>query len=172
MLGKWFGCGAMAVLGAIAGMAFADNGVIVPSDKQAPDAAVLAIDSLQIRVVVDGGHARVRLQEVFANKTNKVLEGAYSLVLPGDAAISDFAVWDDLTRIPGVILERKRAGELYAQIRNEAIDPGLLQSGEVAESNDEGQASRSSEFSAKIVPIPAYGFKRVEAEYREIGRAT
>ena len=40
------------------------------------------------------------------------------------------AVWDDLVRIPAVILERKRAGEIYDSLRNQSIDPGLLQMGE------------------------------------------
>ena len=44
--------------------------------------------------------------------------------------ISDFAIWDDVTRIPGVILERKRAEEIYNDIRTQALDPGLLQMGE------------------------------------------
>jgi len=108
----------------------ADSGVIVASGHTSPDAAVLAIDSMNVRVVIDNGHATVSLREVFHNKTADVLEGAYTLALPGGAAVSDFAVWDDVTRIPGVILERKRASELYAQLRNEAIDPGLLESGE------------------------------------------
>ena len=43
---------------------------------------------------------------------------------------SDFAVWDDLTRIPGVILERRRAEEIYENLKQQAIDPGLLQQGE------------------------------------------
>ena len=145
----------------------ADSGVIIPSGKESPDASILAIDSLQIHIVIDDGHATVHLQEIFHNKTSQSLEGTYSLALPASAAISDFAVWDDLTRIPGVILERKRAAELYQEIRNQAIDPGLLESGEVSESENPGEAKHSTEFSVKIVPIPAYGYKRVEAEYRQ-----
>ena len=148
-------------------LANADSGVIIPSGKQSPDANVLAIDSLQIHIVIDNGHATVHLQEIFHNKTSQSLEGTYSLELPSSAAISDFAVWDDLTRIPGVILERKRAAELYEQIRNQTLDPGLLESGEVSESENPGEAKHSTEFSVKIVPIPAYGYKRVEAEYRQ-----
>ncbi len=72
-----------------------------------------------------------------------------------------------MTRIPGVILERKRAAELYQEIRNQMIDPGLLESGEVSDSERPGEAKHSTEFSVKIVPIPAYGYKRVEAEYRQ-----
>ncbi len=148
-------------------LAPADSGVIIAAGKDAPDANTLAIDSLQIHVVIDNGHATVHLQEIFRNKTDRSLEGTYSLDMPSSAAISDFAVWDDLTRIPGVILERKRATELYQQIRNQIIDPGLLESGEVSDSDTPGQARHSTEFSVKIVPIPAYGYKRVEAEYRQ-----
>ena len=72
-------------------------------------------------------------------------------------------MWDDTTRIPGVILERKRAEELYHDIRAQAIDPGLLQMGE----RDADEARRSSLFSAHIAPIPAFGTKRLEIEYRE-----
>ena len=145
----------------------ADSGVIVPSGKQSPDAGILAVDSLEIHVVIDNGHATVHLQEIFHNEIGNSLEGTYALALPTAAAISDFAVWDDLTRIPGVILERQRAPELYRQIRNQTLDPGLLESGEVSESDNPGEARHSTEFSVKIVPIPAYGYKRVEAEYRQ-----
>lgn len=148
-------------------VAWADSGVIIPAGQQSPDSNILAIDSLKIQVVVDNGHATVHLQEVFHNKTNQSREGTFSIGLPSAAAISDFAVWDDLTRIPGVILERKRAAELYQQIRNQMIDPGLLESGEVSDSENPGEAKHSTEFSVKIVPIPAYGYKRVEAEYRQ-----
>ena len=145
----------------------ADSGVIIPMGKDAPDDAILSIESMDIHILIDNGHATVTLKEVFRNRTENTLEGSYSLALPESAAISDFAVWDDLTRIPGVILERKRAEELYVQIRNQAIDPGLLEAGEVSEENAPGQARHSTEFSVHIVPIPAFGYKRIEAEYRQ-----
>lgn len=151
----------------LGGSVLADTGVIVPNDQQSPDASILSIESMDVHIIIDNGHATVSLKEVFRNRTAKTLEGTYSLALPGGAAVSNFAVWDDLTRIPGVILERKRASELYDQIRNEAIDPGLLQSGEVTESGAPGEAKHSTEFTVKIVPIEAYGYKRIEAEYRQ-----
>ncbi len=148
-------------------LCLADTGVIVPAGTTGPDSSILSIESLDVHIVIDNGHASVSLKEVFRNHKPSNVEGVYSLALPGDAAVSDFAVWDDLTRIPGVILERKRAGELYNEIRNQSIDPGLLQSGEVTESNAPGEARRSTEFTVNIVPIPGYGYKRIEAEYRQ-----
>jgi Ca-activated chloride channel homolog len=158
--------GAIGVL-LLAALAWGDTGVIVPSGSDGPDDSKLSVESINIRIVIDNGHATVSLKEIFRNRTSLNLEGTYSLGLPNGAAVSDFAVWDDLTRIPGVILERKRAAELYEQIRSQEIDPGLLQSGEVSESEAPGQARHSTEFTVKIVPILGYGYKRLEAEYRQ-----
>jgi Ca-activated chloride channel homolog len=62
-----------------------------------------------------------------------------------------------------VILERKRAEELYNQLKQQSIDPGLLQMGE----RGAEEAKRGNVFSARIVPIPAWGTKRLEIEYHE-----
>ena len=45
----------------------------------------------------------------------------------------------------------------------QAIDPGLLEMGE----RDNSDPKKTSTFSAKIVPIPAYGTKRLELEYHQ-----
>jgi Ca-activated chloride channel family protein len=154
---------AVAVLMATAGMAWADVGVLIPSTLKQPDARVLALDEMSIHVTIDNGWAKVQIREIFSNRAGKPIEGNYVFALPGGSTVSDFAVWDDATRIPGVILERKRAEEIYNDIRMQALDPGLLQMGE----RDADEARRSSIFSARVVPIPAYGTKRIEIEYQE-----
>ncbi len=141
----------------------ADAGVLIPSTLKQPDPKVLTLDEMSIRVTLDNGHAKVNITEIFANHTSQILEGNWVFALPGRSVVSDFAVWDDTTRIPGVILERKRAEELYQDIRMQALDPGLLQMGE----RDADEARRSSIFSAHVVPIPPYSTKRVEVEYQE-----
>jgi Ca-activated chloride channel family protein len=80
--------------------------------------------------------------------------------------VSGFAVWDGVTRIPGVILERRRAEEIYDRARLQVIDPGLLQQGE-SDGGGAVEATRTSVFSARVVPIPGYGTKRLELEYHE-----
>jgi len=144
-------------------LAAADSGVLVPGDRNAPDPNVLSLEEMSLNITVDNGTARVSVREIFANHTNRNLEGTYSFALPIRALLSDFAVWDDLTRIPGVILERKRAEEIYDSLRSQTIDPGLLQMGE----RGAEEAARSSEFTAKVTPVPARGTKRVEIEYSE-----
>lgn len=144
-------------------MLWAEAGVIVPEGLKEPDAAKLSLDEMDIRVRIDNGLATVSVKQIFANRTAAMMEGNYTFSLPARALISDFAVWDGVTRIPGVILERRRADEIYAEAKAQVIDPGLLQQGE----RDIDEARRTTVFGARIVPIPAYGTKRVEMEYQE-----
>jgi Ca-activated chloride channel family protein len=118
---------------------------------------------MAIDLWMDNGTARVLIRQIYASHVSEVLEGNYVFALPSRATVSDFAVWDGVTRLPGVILERKRAEEIYNNLRLQAIDPGLLQVGEA----EGAEARRASVFSAKVVPIPGWGTKRVEIEYHE-----
>ena len=75
---------------------------------------------------------------------NQVLEGKYLFALPPQSSIADFAVWDGDLRLPGVILEKRRADQLYSEIKNQEIDPGLLQ--------QDDERGGTSAFSAKVFP--------------------
>ena len=152
-----------AVLLLLTALAWGDAGVLIPSNREQPDASVLSLEEMSIDVRIDNGDARVEIRQIFLSHESRVLEGNYLFALPGRATVSDFAVWDDVTRIPGVILERRRAEELYQEIKAQAIDPGLLQMGE----RDADEARRTAVFSARIVPIPGFGTKRLEIEYHE-----
>lgn len=142
---------------------FGDGGVLIPGDKAQPDPSILSLEEMEITVQIDNGDARVFVRQIFTNHTGRIQEGNYIFALPGRATVSDFAVWDGPVRIPAVILERKRAGEIYNELKQQAIDPGLLQMGE----RGAEEAKRSAIFSARIVPIPAFGTKRLEFEYHE-----
>src|SRR5882724_7430063 len=141
----------------------ADAGILIPRDKAQPDPAILSLEEMEITVRIDNGDARVFVRQIFANHTGKIEEGNYIFALPSRATVSDFAVWDGPTRIPAVVLERKRAEEVYTQLKRQAIDPGLLQMGE----RGSEEAKRGSVFSARIVPISPYGTKRLEFEYHQ-----
>jgi Vault protein inter-alpha-trypsin domain len=141
----------------------ADAGILIPRDKAQPDPAILSLEEMEITVRIDNGDARVFVRQIFANHTAKIEEGNYIFALPSQATVSDFAVWDGPTRIPAVVLERKRAEDIYTQLKQQAIDPGLLQMGE----RGSEEAKRSSVFSARIVPIQPHGTKRLEIEYHQ-----
>ena len=141
----------------------ADSGVLLPRGKEAPDPAVLSLATMRVEIVIDNGDAHVSIVQIFENHSGEIEEGTYRFALPGGATVSDFAVWDGPVRIPAVILERKRAEQIYDQARMQAIDPGLLAAGE-----RDGQNPRTSAvFTAKIVPIVPHGTKRLELDYHQ-----
>jgi len=141
----------------------ADGGVLIPRDKAQPDSKILSLEEMDITIRIDNGDARIFVRQIFANHTSQIEEGNYVFALPSRATVSDFAVWDGPVRIPAVVLERKRAEEIYNQLKQQTIDPGLLQMGE----RGAGEAARSAIFSARIVPIMPFGTKRLEFEYHE-----
>jgi Ca-activated chloride channel family protein len=144
-------------------LARGDAGVLIASGHDRPDSKILSLAEMEIDVRIDNGDARVSIRQIFANHTTLVSEGTYAFALPVRAIVSDFAVWDDVTRIPGVIMERRRAGDVYHDLKWQSIDPGLLQVGD----GGADEARRSTEFRARIVPIPPNGTKRLEIEYHE-----
>jgi len=111
----------------------AQAGLLVPTSTGRPDPAVISLREMAIDVGIARGYARVNVRQVYENHTGDVQEGSYRFALPPSAAVGDFAVWDGLVRIPGVILEKQRARAIYRELTTQRIDPGLLQQGEEEE---------------------------------------
>src|ERR1051325_8219718 len=108
-------------------IARAQSGVLIPSSAEKPDPNVLTLDEMSVNVVIDNQFARVRVTQIFGNRTARMQEGRYVFLIPTTASISDFAVWDGDVRIPGAILEKRRAEEIYKDLALQRIDPGLVQ---------------------------------------------
>jgi len=153
----------LVVFFALTSITWGDAGVLIPRDKAQPDPLILSLEEMEIAIRIDNSDARIFVKQIFANHTSGIQEGNYIFALNSHAVVSDFATWDGPVRIPAVILERKRAEEIYNELKQQAIDPGLLQMGERTAS----EARHTSTFSARIVPIPANGTKRLEFEYHE-----
>ncbi len=154
------GVGVLLSLVTVSRLISAQSGVLIPSGSSKPDSKTLSLNVMNVDVLIDNQHARVKVLQIFDNHTSQILEGKYLFALPPTASIFDFAVWDADTRIPGVMMEKRRANKVYSEIQQQQVDPGLLQQ----DDEHEGQSA----FSAKVVPIPPYGTKRVEMEYTEM----
>ena len=152
--------GVLLALITVSRLISAQSGVLIPSTGNKPDPKTLSLNVMNVDVLIDNQHARVKVLQIFDNHTSQVLEGKYMFALPPAASIFDFAVWDADVRIPGVMMEKHRANKVYSEIKQQQVDPGLLQQ----DDEHEGQSA----FSAKVVPITAYGTKRVEMEYTEM----
>lgn len=142
----------------------AQAGLLVPTSIGRPDASVLSLREMAIDVGIARGYARVNVRQVFENHTANIQEGTYRFRLPPSAAVGDFAVWDDLVRIPGVILEKQRARALYRELTRQRIDPGLLQQGE---EDDGALPSGGAVFSVRVAPIPGLATKRLELQFQQ-----
>src|SRR5206468_5106310 len=141
-------------------------GLLVPTSRGRPDASVLALRDMVIDVGIARGYARVNVLQIFENNTATPQEGTYRFRLPPSGVVGDFAVWDDLQRIPGVILEKQRARAIYRELTSQRIDPGLLQQGE-EEAGVSGRPSGGAAFSVRVAPIPAWATKRVELQFQQ-----
>jgi Ca-activated chloride channel family protein len=150
-----------AVFAAFVSRISAQSGALIPAlIKNEPDPSILSLQVMKVDVRIDNQHAHVKVLQIFDNHTAQILEGKYLFALPPQSSIADFAVWDGDLRLPGVILEKRRANQIYSQIKQQMTDPGLLQ--------QDDERGGTSAFSAKVFPIPAYGSKRVELEYTEM----
>ncbi len=153
--------------------ALAQTGLLVPTSTGRPDPSVLSLDEMAVDVGIARGYARVNVRQVHANHTGDVQEGTWRFRLPESGAVGDFAVWDGLTRIPGVILEKRQARAIYRELTTRRIDPGLLQQGEEedrepsASGRPGARPSGGAVFSVKVAPIPAWGTKRLELQYQQ-----
>lgn len=145
----------------------AQAGLLVPTSTGRPDDRVLALRDMTIDVGLARGYARVNVRQVFENRTDQVQEGTYRFALAPSAAVGDFAIWDGLQRIPGVILEKKRARAIYQELAHEKIDPGLLQQGEEDSGDEASRPSGGSLFSVTVAPIPARATKRLELQFQQ-----
>lgn len=148
----------------------AQAGLLVPTSSGRADDRVLALREMDIDVGIARGYARVNVRQVFENRTGAVQEGTYRFALPPSASVGDFAIWDGLQRIPGVILEKRRARAVYQELARQRIDPGLLQQGEEDDASGEGGSGRPSGgalFSVTVAPIPAYATKRLELQFQQ-----
>ena len=152
--------------------AFAQSGMLVPTSTGRQDPAVLSLREMTIDASIARGYARVNVRQIFENHTDQIQEGTYRFALAPSAAVGDFAVWDGLVRIPGVILEKRRARAIYEALTTQRIDPGLLQQGE-EEDREPGSGpatsspSGSAPFSVKVAPIPARATKRLELQFQQ-----
>ena len=139
----------------------AQTGVLIPtSNNNQPNDKILSLGAMNVDICIDNQHASVKVTQIFDSHAGQTLEGKYLFGLPENASVFDFAVWDGDVRIPGVMLEKRLANELYSEIKQKEIDPGILQ--------QDDEHGGNSAFSAKVMPIPAFGTKRVEISYTEV----
>jgi Ca-activated chloride channel family protein len=135
------------------------DGVVIPDPP--PDPLVEEMPWLTIRyhrvdVTIEDQVAITRVEQEFVNEYDWEAEGTYIFPLPEGAAVSEFAMWVDGTRVEGKILEADEARQIYEDIVRQRRDPALLE-----------YVGRGA-VQARIFPIPPGGSRKIELEYTQV----
>lgn len=128
------------------------TGILLPKDQSLP---ALAIKHQRVSVDINDGVATAKIDQVFKNNVNRVLEATYIFPLPKGAAIGDFAMYINGKRESGELVEKSKARKIYQDIVRRMKDPGLLE-------YMDGELLKVS-----VYPVPANGEQRIEVSYSE-----
>ena len=113
------------------------------------------LQSLDIQVEVTGNIASTRYTMVFKNKTDRVLEGSLTFPLPDGRTVTHYALDINGKMREGVPVEKEWATEIFEEIEQRRVDPGLLE--RVAGNN----------FRTRIYPFLAQGTRTISIGYEE-----
>ncbi|MDR2556044.1 MAG: DUF2135 domain-containing protein [Fibromonadaceae bacterium] len=120
--------------------------------KENPD---VYLQSLDIQVEVSGNIASTRYTMVFENRTSRILEGELTFPLPDGRTVTHYALDINGKMRDAVPVEKARATEVFEEIEQRQVDPGLL---EMVEGNN---------FRTRIYPIPGNGTRTISIGYEE-----
>ncbi|MCI0342517.1 MAG: VIT and VWA domain-containing protein [Planctomycetales bacterium] len=149
----------LALVAASAGAARADGLITIRRPPEpGPVPTPLAVVYHRVQVSVRDQTATTKIDQVFRNPNNRVLEGTYIFPLPEDSAISEFVLYVDGKPQKGELLDRDRARRIYEDIVRSQKDPALLE-----------YVGRDA-FQANVFPIPARGDTRIELSYSQLLR--
>lgn len=119
------------------------------------DAGVV-IELHRVHVEIDNQVAVTRIEQVFANHSDRVAEGTYIFPLPVGAAVSDLIMWVDGVPIEAKILDAEEARETYDEIVRRMRDPALL------------EYVGAGAIQASVFPIQPRSEVKIEIEYAQL----
>lgn len=120
---------------------------------QGPAQTPLAVEKMEVNVLIVGRMARTEVKQVFRNHTNRRTEGTYSFTLPDGAALSRLAMTVGEKLVEGELVEREKARMIYESIVRRQKDPALL------------EWQGGNRFSTQVFPIEPKQTKTVVIAY-------
>lgn len=90
-----------------------------------PRSPVVRVSSA-VRVQLDGRIARFEVEERFRNDGGGLAEGSYLYPMPGDAAFTDFSLFQGDQELRGEMMNAEQARGIYEEIVRKQRDPALL----------------------------------------------
>jgi Ca-activated chloride channel family protein len=145
--------GIVALLVGLAPGAASAIGILLPTDRSL---GPMGIESHRVEVQITDRAAVTKVDQVFLNNTDQILEATYIFPLPPGSSVSQFALWINGERTEGEVLEREAAARIYQDIVARIRDPGLI------------EYMGGNLFKARVFPIPARGEQRVEIQFTSV----
>jgi hypothetical protein len=118
---------------------------IAPVAGQAP----VRLDRVDIRIDSVGFVARTRIELVFHNPNDRVLEGEFVFPLAAGQNVAGYALEVEGRMREGVVVPKQTARVAFEDITRQNIDPGLA------------ELTAGNVFRTRLYPIPARGDKRI-----------
>ncbi len=116
----------------------------------------VVIEVHRVHVSIDNQIATTRIEQVFANRSDRIAEGTYLFPLPRGAAVSELVMWVDGKRVEARILEADEARDIYDEIVRRLRDPALL------------EYVGTNAIQANVFPIPPGDKVKIEIEYGQL----
>ena len=142
------------------------QGVVTPRRHQpgnqsqeqttSPLPAALPVSAIKIKARLEGQVATVKVEHLFRNDTDDVLEGTYYFPVPEGATLLEFAVYDGDERRVGRVKEKDEARAAYSTAVAQGEDPALL------------EMTKRGWFQSRVHPIPPHSDKRIEIIYSQV----
>jgi hypothetical protein len=121
-----------------------------------PLPAALPVTAIKINARIDGQVATVRVEHLFRNDSDDVLEGTYYFPVPEGATLLEFAVYDGDERRVGRIKEKAEARAAYTAATAQGEDPAIL------------EMTKRGWFQSHVYPIAPHADKRIEIIYTQL----
>jgi Ca-activated chloride channel homolog len=115
----------------------------------------IQLQSLDVSSEIVGGFARTRVEMLFANPNNRVLEGELRFPLLAGQEIDGFALDINGELRDAVPVEKARGKEVFEEVIRRRVDPALL------------ETTGGENFRLRVYPLPAHGTRRVVIHYSE-----
>ena len=121
---------------------------------------MIELKSLDIRSEIVSGLARTRVEMVFFNPNNSVLEGELQFPLLAGQEIDGFALDINGELRAAVPVEKAKGKEVFEEVIRRGVDPALL------------ETTSGENFRLRVYPLPAKGTRRVVLHYSEALQVT
>src|SRR5262245_24838298 len=145
------------VLAVVAVVAFTQpvmaSGLLIPVEKKLPPLAML---NHHVQVSIEDQVAVTRIEQTFRNHTDRQLEATYIFPVPKGASVRKFSMWVDGKEMPGELVEADKARQIYTEIVQRTLDPGLL------------EYMGNNLLKLRVFPVPPKGDQKIAISYTSI----